>query len=129
MPREGSFFFTLPVMHSGARSAKPKREPGLRRAHPQLLGVLYIECPKHAGEPCEYVLSFGGDTPRCRAGTSIASARSSVGAGTGRSSLSCRIRRGLRATRTDPWRGEGAQAPRYASLRLRPTRVHSVRET
>jgi hypothetical protein len=24
-------------------------------------GVLYVECRKHAGEPSEYLLSFGGD--------------------------------------------------------------------
>ncbi len=33
------------------------------------------------------------------------------------------------ATRADPWRGEVAQAPRYTSLHLRPTRIHSVGET
>jgi len=34
---------------------------GRRRAHPPTPGVLYIECRKRAGEPSEYVLSFGGD--------------------------------------------------------------------
>jgi len=32
-----------------------------RRAHPPTPGVLYIECRKRAGEPSEYLLSFGGD--------------------------------------------------------------------
>ena len=34
---------------------------GPRRAHPPTPGVLYIECRKRAGEPSEYLLSFGGD--------------------------------------------------------------------
>jgi hypothetical protein len=34
---------------------------GPRRAHPPIPGVLYIECRKRAGEPSEYLLSFGGD--------------------------------------------------------------------
>jgi len=34
---------------------------GPRRAHPPTPGVLYIECRKRAGDPSEYVLSFGGD--------------------------------------------------------------------
>jgi hypothetical protein len=34
---------------------------GPRRAHPPTSGVLYIECRKRAGEPSEYLLSFGGD--------------------------------------------------------------------
>jgi len=34
---------------------------GPRRAHPPTPGVLYIECRKHAGDPSEYALSFGGD--------------------------------------------------------------------
>ena len=33
---------------------------GPRRA-PPTHGVLYIECRKRAGEPSEYLLSFGGD--------------------------------------------------------------------
>ena len=28
---------------------------------PGACGVLYVECRKHAGEPSEYLLSFGGD--------------------------------------------------------------------
>ena len=32
-----------------------------RRAHPPTPGVLYIECRKRAGEPSEYLLSFGGN--------------------------------------------------------------------
>ena len=32
-----------------------------RRAHPPTPGVLYIECRKRAGEPSQYLLSFGGD--------------------------------------------------------------------
>jgi hypothetical protein len=28
---------------------------------PGTSGVLYVECRKHAGEPTEYLLSFGGD--------------------------------------------------------------------
>jgi len=31
------------------------------RSDPRTPGVLYIECRKHAGEPSEYLLSFGGD--------------------------------------------------------------------
>ena len=31
------------------------------RSDPRTLGVLYIKCRKHAGEPPEYALSFGGD--------------------------------------------------------------------
>ena len=34
---------------------------GPRRAHPPTPGVLYIECRKRAGEPSEYLLSFGGE--------------------------------------------------------------------
>ena len=34
------------------------------RSDPRTPGVLYIECRKHAGEPSEYVLSFGGDKDR-----------------------------------------------------------------
>ena len=34
---------------------------GPRRAHPPTPGVLYIESRKRAGEPFEYLLSFGGD--------------------------------------------------------------------
>ena len=32
-----------------------------RRAHPPTPGVLYVECRKRAGEPSEYLLSFGSD--------------------------------------------------------------------
>src|SRR5215470_6842754 len=46
MPREGSSFFTLPAMHSGARSAKPKHEGRTPPGSPPTRGVLYIECPK-----------------------------------------------------------------------------------
>jgi hypothetical protein len=28
---------------------------------PGTSGVLYVECRKHAGDPTEYLLSFGGD--------------------------------------------------------------------
>ena len=31
---------------------------------PGARGVLYVECRKHAGEPSEYLLSFGGDKDR-----------------------------------------------------------------
>src|SRR5215813_15522617 len=60
MLKEGSSFFTLPAMHSGARSAKPKHECRTPKG-PPTHGVLYIECRKRAGEPSEYLLSFGGD--------------------------------------------------------------------